>query len=159
MDMLTTFPFTGMTLELSFQPVGMGREHTLVGEDGQPTAAPEAPLQLGLRADNRLEMAVIDRSGTVRRVIARQAVSDTGWQHVVATMDGETLTLWRNSGEGWQQEGTTPCPGGLVLHDGTWTVGRGFHAGKLARDAQALIDEVRISTRSLRRDEWLWNTP
>ncbi|MFN9199280.1 MAG: sugar-binding domain-containing protein [Planctomycetaceae bacterium] len=159
MDMLTTFPFTGMTLELSFQPVGMGREQTLVGEDGQPTAAPEAPLQLGLRADNRLEMAVIDRSGTVRRVIARQAVSDTGWQHVVATMDGETLTLWRNSGEGWQQEGTTPCPGGLVLHDGTWTVGRGFHAGKLARDAQALIDEVRISTRSLRRDEWLWNTP
>jgi len=35
-------------------------------------------------------------------------------------------------------------------------VGRGFHAGKLARDAQALIDEVRISTRSLRADEWLW---
>ena len=157
--MLTTFPSTGMTPELSVQPVGMGREQTLVGEDGQPTAAPEAPLQLGLRADNRLEMAVIDRSGTVRRVIARQAVSDTGWQHVVATMDGETLTLWRNSGEGWQQEGTTPCPGGLVLHDGTWTVGRGFHAGKLARDAQALIDEVRISTRSLRRDEWLWDTP
>ncbi|MFN9371879.1 MAG: sugar-binding domain-containing protein [Planctomycetaceae bacterium] len=159
MDMLNTFPFTELTLELSFQPVGMGREQTLVGEDGQPTSAPEAPLQLGLRADNRLEIAVIDRGGTVRRVVSRQPVSATRWHHVVATLDSETLTLWRNAGEGWIQEGTTPCPGGLVLHDGTWTVGRGFQNGKLARDAQALIDEVRISTRSLRREEWLWNIP
>ena len=159
MDLLNTFPFTELTLELSFQPVGLGREQTLVGEDGQPTAAPEAPLQLGLRADNRLEIAVIDRSGTVRRVVGRQPVTDSRWQHVVAMIEGETLALWSHSGNGWEREGTTPCPGGLVLHDGTWTVGRGFHAGKLARDAQTLIDEVRISTRGLRRDEWLWSTP
>jgi len=145
-----------MTLELSFQPVGQGREQTLVGEDGQPTAAPEAPLQFGLRADNRLEITVIDRGGVVRRVASRQPVSESRWHHTVVTLDGQTLTLWLNSGEGWQQEGSTPCSGGLVLFDGTWTVGRGFHAGKLARDAQALIDEVRISTRSLRADEWLW---
>jgi hypothetical protein len=86
-------------------------------------------------------------------------VTDSRWQHLVAMIEGETLSLWSHSGNGWEREGTTPCPGGLVLHDGTWTVGRGFHAGKLARDAQALIDEVRISTRGLRRDEWLWSTP
>ncbi len=159
MDMLNTFPFTELTLELSFQPVGVGREQTLIGEDGQPTSAPEAPLQLGLRADNRLEIAVIDRGGTVRRVVSLQPVSTTRWHHVVVTLDSETLTLWQNAGEGWVQEGTTACPAGLVLHDGTWTVGRGFHNGKLARDAQALIDEVRISTRSLRHEEWLWNIP
>ena len=159
MDMLNTFPFTELTLEVSFQPVGLGREQTLVGEDGQPTAALEAPLQLGLRADNRLEIAVIDRGGTVRRVVSRQPVSETRWHHVVATIDGQHLTLWLNSGSGWKQEGQVPCPGGVVLHDGTWTVGRGFHAGKLARDAEALIDEVRISTRGLGRNEWLWSNP
>jgi len=159
MDMLNTFPFTELTLEVSFQPVGLGREQTLVGEDGQPTAALEAPLQLGLRADNRLEIAVIDRGGTVRRVVSRQPVSETRWHHVVATIDGQHLTLWLNSGSGWEQEGQVPCPGGVVLHDGTWTVGRGFHAGKLARDAEALIDEVRISTRGLGRNEWLWSNP
>jgi hypothetical protein len=159
MDMLNTFPFTEMTLELSFQPVGQGREQTLVGEDGQPTAAPEAPLQLGLRTDNHLEIAVIDRGGAVRRIASRKPVGEGRWHHVVVTLDSQTLALWRNSGEGWQQEGTSPCPGGLVLFDGTWSVGRGFHAGKLARDAQAFVDEVRISTRSLRPDEWLWRKP
>jgi hypothetical protein len=74
-------------------------------------------------------------------------------------VQGKELTLWLNAGSGWEQEGQVPCPGGLALHDGTWTVGRGFHAGKLARDAQALIDEVRISTRGLGREEWLWSTP
>jgi len=100
MDMLNTFPFTEMTLELSFQPVGQGREQTLVGEDGQPNAAPEAPLQFGLRADNRLEITVIDRGGVVRRVASRQPVSESRWHHTVVTLDGQTLTLWLNSGEG-----------------------------------------------------------
>ena len=50
----------------------------------------------------------------------------------------------------------TPFAGPLVNTIGTWTVGRGFHADKIARDARAIIDEVRISSKALPKDRLLF---
>ena len=56
----------------------------------------------------------------------------------------------------YELQGEVTFTGKLINHPGTWTVGRGFHNGKLANDARAYIDEVRVSSIALPAELLLW---
>jgi hypothetical protein len=127
-----------------------------VGEDGKPTSGPQAPLQLKLRKDNHLAIVAIDESGKVRSVASREPVKLGVWGHVAAMSDGKKLRLYLVQEGKYKLQGETEFIGKLINHPGTWTIGRGFHNGKLAQDARAHIDEVRVSSIALPLELLLW---
>ena len=157
MNAVNTFPFQQWTVELSVKPVEMGRLQALVGEDGRPTQHPQAPFQIQLRPDGRAQVTAIDASGTVRQVASRKPLALGQWHHLVALSDGREMRLIVNDGQGYALQGSSPFPGGMIRHDGTWTIGRGFDAGKITHDARAVIDEVRVSAIALPQKWWLWS--
>lgn len=158
MNSINTFPFQQWTVELSVKPVELGRLQTLVGEDGQPTSQPQAPLQVQLLPDGRVQVVAVDASGTVRQVASQKPLALEAWQHLAAQSDGREMRLLVDRGKGYELQGTSPFQGSLIRHDGTWTIGRGFHGGKLAYDARAVIDEVRVSAIALPRKWLLWSS-
>ena len=159
MNVVNTFPFNEWTLEASVKPAELGRPQTLVGEDGKPTSGPQAPLQLKLRKDNHLAIVAIDGTGKVRSVASRAPVKLEVWRHVAAMSDGKKLKLYLVKDGKYELQGETEFIGKLVNHPGTWTIGRGFHNGKLAQDARAHIDEVRVSSIALPVQLLLWSGP
>jgi hypothetical protein len=156
MNVINTFPFMQWTVEASIKPVELGRPQTIVGEDGKPTDGPNAPLQLKLRKDNHIAIVAIDGTGTVRSVATRDPLEAGAWEHVAAMSDGKKLMLYLVQDGKYQLQGEVNFTGRLVNHDGTWTVGRGFHNGKIAQDARAHIDEVRVSAIALPTNLLLW---
>lgn len=161
MDALNTFPLTHFTLELSVRmpKSRAAAPETWLGKDGRPTSHPEAPLQFGVNAEGHAELVLLDRGGAIRRVTSREPLPADRWLHLAAIADGGTLRLFLHDGGQYRLQSETPLPGGLILADGTWTVGRGFHDGRLGRDARALLDEIRISTRPLPLEWLLWSPP
>ncbi len=157
MNVINTFPFNQWTVEASIRPVELGRRQTIVGEDGKPTEAANAPLQLEIRKDNRIAIVAIDSDGKVRTLASRDPVEKGKWYHVAAMSDGSKMRLYLVEGNRCHLQGSTDFSGALINHVGTWTVGRGFHAGKIALDARALIDEVRISSIALPLELLLWH--
>ncbi len=158
MDVVNTFPFAQWTVEASVRLSELGREHGILGKDGKPTEAPAAPLQLFVDAENRVQLVAIDGSGTVRAARFDTALEAERWVHVAATSDGHALRLWVDTGDGagYVQRAETAFDGPLVTSVGTWTIGRGFHGGRMGRDARAWIDEVRISATALRPAQFLF---
>ncbi|MCH2583987.1 MAG: LamG domain-containing protein, partial [Planctomycetes bacterium] len=157
MNVINTFSFGQWTVEASIRPVELGRRQTIVGEDGRPTEAANAPLQLGLQKDNRIAIVAIDSGGKTRTLVTRDPVETGRWYHVAAMSDGSKMRLYLVEGNRCHLQGSTEFSGSLINHVGTWTVGRGFHAGKIALDARALIDEVRISSIALPLELLLWH--
>ena len=157
MDAVDSFPFTSFTIELSVRPVELGPVQTLLGKDGRPTGAPTAPFQLFLAPDGRPTVELVDSSGAIRSLVGAAPLPVGEWRHLAVVSDGAVLRLFVGDGNGYAPAGECEIRGGIVPGFGTWTVGRGFDAGKLARDARALIDEVRISTRSLPVEALLWS--
>ncbi len=156
MNAINAFPLNQWTIELSVKPAELGRTQTLVGKDGKPTDHPNAPLQVQIGADNRIVVVAIDASGKVRTVASRQPVKTEKWVHIAVMSDGHTLKLLANQGRGYEEQQSTEFTGALIRNAGTWTLGRGFHDGKLAFDARATIDEVRVSTVALPTKLLLW---
>ena len=158
MNVINTFAFTEWTVEASIQPVELGRRQTIVGEDGKPTEAASAPLQLELRKDNRIAIVAIDSGGEVRTVASRDPVEKGKWYHVAAMSDGSKMRLYLVEGNRCHLQGSTDFAGSLINHGGTWTVGRGFYDGRIALDARARIDEVRVSSIALPLELLLWHS-
>ena len=156
MNVINTFPFTQWTLEASIKPVELGRTQTIVGEDGKPTPGPNAPLQLNLRKDNHIAIVAIDSTGKVRSVASREPLNAGSWKHVAAISDGKQLKLYLVQDGKYELQGEVLFTGKLINHPGTWTIGRGFHNGKLAQDARAHVDEVRVSSIALPSELLLW---
>jgi hypothetical protein len=84
-------------------------------------------------------------------------VNSGQWYHVAVVSDGQTLKLLLNCGSGYDEQGATGFAGPMISNVGTWTIGRGFHEGKLAFDARAMVDEVRVSAVALPARLLLWS--
>ena len=158
MDVVNTFPLVEWTVEMSFKLAKKNHFHGLVEKDGKPTDGPHAPLQFKVRGDdNRVQIEAIDSTGTVHEVRSKKAVDLNRWYHAVAVSDGKRLRLYLNEGDGYVVQGETEFTGRLINAGGTWTIGRGFHNGKIADDARAWIDEVRVSVVALKPEQFLFN--
>jgi hypothetical protein len=158
MDVVNTFPLLDWTVEASFKIATTDHFHGLVGKDGKPTDDPHAPLQLKVRGDdNRLQIEAIDSAGTLREIRSRSAVEPNRWYHAAAVSDGKQMRLYLNAGDGYVLQGETAFSGRLINTAGTWTVGRGFYDGRIADDARAWIDEVRVSVAALNEKQFLFS--
>lgn len=159
MDVIETFVFKEFTIELSVQRAVEGATGTMLGEDGRPVESlKEAPLQIGLDEAGVLRVVLIDATGKVREVSTKEPLALGEWQHCVIRCDGQQLTLDRVVDGACEREAQAECLGGMIPNVGTWTVGRGFHEGRLGRDGRALLDEIRISTLSLDDELLLWSS-
>ncbi len=156
MNVINTFPFTQWTIEASIKPAELDRPQTFLGEDGKPTPDLNAPLGLKLRKDNHLAIVAIDSTGEVCSVASRIPVKLGIWRHVAAMSDGKKLRLYLIKDGKYELQGEANFVGKLINHPGTWTIGRGFYNGKLAQDARAHIDEVRVSSIALPLELLLW---
>ena len=159
MDAVDSFPFTGLTIEVSVRPAEIGPEQTIVGKDGRPTGAPAAPLQVFINGAGRPVVELVDSSGAIRSLVGSTPLPVGQWRHLAVVGDGSRLRLYVGDGSAYTLAGESAIRGGIVPGFGTWTVGRGFHEGKIGRDARADIDEVRISTRALPVESLLWSRP
>ena len=157
MDMLNTFQFREWTIELSFKTNQADHFHGLVGKDGKPTDDPRSPLQFKVRGDdNKLQIEIIDGKGNVCEARSKTAIETGKWYHAAAVCDGESLRLYLDSGSGYELQSEHAAHGALFNRPGTWTLGRGFHDGKLADDARAWIDEVRVSAKAREPSDFLF---
>ena len=144
-------------LTISFKIKETGRFHCLVGKDGKPTADPRAPLQFKVRGDDgKLQIEIIDASGKACDTRSRLAIEHNKWYHAAATNDGKWMKLYLDSGDGYELQSEYAVNGALFNSVGTWTIGRGFYDDKIADDALAWIDEVRVSAKARTPDEFLF---
>ena len=157
MDIVDTAAFRDWTLEASFRLAALGRAHVLVGKDGETSSDRSAPMQLGVGEDNRVFAHLVDETGVLRKVISREPVTSRSWYHVAVRSNGKNVELLLRTSNGkWNVESSSPIAGRVWVAPGTWTIGRGFHAGKIGQDARAFIDEVRISTAGLDNEQLLF---
>ena len=131
---------------------------TPIAADRAGEVLTSAPLQLELRKDNRIAIVAIDSAGEVRTVASREPVEKGRWYHVAAMSDGSKMRLYLVEGNRCHLQGSTDFSGSLINHSGTWTVGRGFFNGRIALDARARIDEVRVSSIALPLELLLWHS-
>lgn len=160
MDVINTFPLTEWTIEFSVKPAAQDfGGGTLIGEDGHPIAElDEAPMQIMLTENGYLQMTIIDR-GEVRSLRSKEPLELDRWHHVVLRSSANRWSMSRVVEGKLVIEADDDGIVDWVLHPGTWTIGRGFHANRISRDARAQLDEIRISTRALPDDQLLWTHP
>lgn len=181
-DMRTWTP-QAWTIEVSFKPENGGYK-TIIGRDGTGAATVNselAPLYLQVQPDQSLAIKFADGEGYWHEAIsAADTISgyDNGtdpdglsgtWYSAAAVSDGTTLSLYLDSGSGYQlvasddlsasgSGDTTLAIGGGTAGDwiaGNFTVGRGLYNGGHGDRAYGFIDEVRFSDGALAPSEFL----
>jgi hypothetical protein len=116
------------------------------------------------RADNsRLSVELYDGNGIERRVDSLAAIAANQWYYVAAVSTATNLSLYLDSGSGYQLQGSIPINGALFqgvpanpLWDSPWTIGRGQYAGNPADWWRGSIDEVRITNSALSPSQFLF---
>ncbi len=164
MNILNTAPLKDWTLEVSFKLSELGKDHGLIGKDGKPTEGPFAPLQLRVKKNNKLSFEAFDETKTLRKIESKESLQVNVWYHAAITSDGNKVSLYlkqhglrQNSKETYTLQNQSQFSGRWLLGPGTWTVGRGFHDGKIGWDAKAWFDEIRISTKALSPELFLFS--
>ncbi|MEX2216277.1 MAG: PEP-CTERM sorting domain-containing protein [Phycisphaeraceae bacterium] len=181
------------TIEASWKPEN-GGFRTVVGRDAQGVASSNgsfAALYLQAVPNNALAIKFVDEAGFFHVAESAPGVvsgfsfgSDpeglTGvWHNIAATSDGSTLSLFLDTGSGYQliaqtdltASGSTNTAmtngfsaiGGVASGGGWaaggWSVGRGLFGGNHVDRAFGFIDEVRISQVALDPSQFLFSTP
>lgn len=152
--------FDAWTVEASFMLDVAGRWQVIVAKDGNPVGG-QPPLSLKVRADNRLEIGVVDGGGAARYVIGTTRVETGKWYHAAATATSNTLSLWLKP-EGsstFVPQGSSAIQGAFfntyTAFNQPWIVGRGMWNGGQADWLDGRVDEVRISDVALGIDQFL----
>lgn len=178
---MRTMTPSAFTIEVSFKPE-TGGYRTLVGRDsrGAATVNPDlAALYLQIVPGDAVAIKFADVSGYWHEAVSAPGAI-TGfpwpntaagfWYHMAAVSDGSWLSLYLNSGTGYQlvaqtdltlsgSPNTTLTAGlgsGGDWTAGNWSVGRGLYAGGHADRAYGFIDEVRISDSALAPGQFLF---
>lgn len=172
---LQTLTLPAFTIEASCLPLATNTWRTLVGRDSQGTYAGDtklAALYLQITENNAVAIKFCDVSGRWHEALSAAGII-TGfpagnpaagrWYHLAAVSDGTLLSLYLNSGAGYQRVAQTNMvlsgspnrtltAGGGDGGDwdaGNWSVGRGLYNGIHDNRAYGFIDEVRISDTAL----------
>ena len=151
-------PGGGFTVEAAFNTNNPARFAAIVGKEGQPAGSrPVQTFVLKTRADNSLlQVELFDGNGNNKQVSSINSLTASQWYYAAVVDNGSTLSLYLDSGSGYQLQGSTPVTGALFqgvptnpLWDASWTVGRGQFAGNPTDWFDGMIDEVRITNSAL----------
>lgn len=171
---MRTWQPSAFTIEVSFKP-RTGDYRTLVGRDSRGTATINgdlAALYLQIIPGDAVAIKFCDVSGFWHEAVSDPGAvqgfqsPDTGaghWYNMAAISDGKLLSLYLDSGAGYQlvrqtdltlsgSPDTTLTAGlgsGGDWLAGNWSVGRGLYGGGHGDRAYGFIDEVRISDAAL----------
>jgi hypothetical protein len=165
---------SAFTIEVSFKPE-TGGYRTLIGRDSRGASTVNTDLSalyLQIIPGDAVAIKFGDVSGYWHEAISAPGAitgfawpnSSAGyWYHMAAVSDGSLLSLYLNSGPGYQLVAQTDMTSSgspntaLTAGTGTggdwtagnWSVGRGLYAGGHGDRAYGFIDEVRISDSAL----------
>jgi hypothetical protein len=170
------------TIEASIMSTNISSHRTFVGRDGNrdtgATDGNRAPLYFKTQ-NGTLQILFTDEAGNVYDLSdTTGAISTNTWYNVAAVSDGTTLSLYKDSGAGYQLVNSMALVAGdtrLNYDDNGsttagdtqwgWTVGRGrYGGGDLQGDGHGdrwfgAIDEVRISDVALSPNQFLFAVP
>ena len=172
---IESYMFTsGWTIEASFKHSYQHREwEILLGKDDVNTPGNEAPFWFQIRffgtdqvarpwEDGRLELGVVDDSGTWLGLYSINPIEKEKWYSVAAVFDtvSSTISLYLKSESDADYVLQDSLSGISGVSIGTWgasswTVGRGMFAGNECSYANASIDEVRITAQPLSENQFL----
>jgi len=150
-------PGGGFTVEAAFNTNNPARFAAIVGKEGQPAGSrPVQTFVLKTRDDNSaLQVELYDGNGVERQVSTNPTTNPLHagqWYYAAVVDDGSLLSLYLDSGSGYQLQGSTAVTGALFqgvpsnpLWDASWTVGRGQFGGNPTDWFDGMIDEVRIT--------------
>lgn len=115
-------------------------------------------LALKVRGDDaRLHIELFDGSETLRGVRSLDAIMPNQWYHAAVVNTGTTLSLYLDSGSGYQLQGSDNLAGGaLVSGNSNWVIGRAQYYNNPADWTDGIIDEVRVTNRVLEPIEFLF---
>lgn len=180
------------TVEASWKPEN-GGFRTVVGRDAQNIASSNsgfAALYLQAVPGDALAIKFTDEAGFFHEAVSAPGIvqgfdfgadpeGTTGvWHNLAATSDGDTLSLYLKTGDGYEliaqtdltasgspntalTDGLNGAPGGADIAGagfwtaGDWSVGRGMFAGDHGDRAFGFIDEVRLSSAALLPSQFL----
>jgi hypothetical protein len=168
-------PGQGFTVEAAFYTFDASRFAAIVAKEGQPG------LGRGLGSDENVQTFVLktrednshlqveqwDAAGNLVQAQSLAPLAEHQWYYVAAVNDGSTLSLWLDSGAGYELQGSVGVSGALYQGtdpenpnwDKTWTVGRGQYAGNATDWFNGYIDEVRLSNSALQPSQFLFAPP
>jgi hypothetical protein len=175
--------FSGTSTFVGRDGTGVSKGILFVNGEKQREAdfANWAPLYFETRAVNgkpHLSIQFTDMAGYTHRLVDSEPLPTDKWHHVAAVSDGETLSLYKDSGPGYTLVQSTSLAatgssdrrlgydtaGSISFEDEQWgwTIGRGRYGaqrGQYDDHSQrwyGCIDEVRISSGALLPDEFLF---
>jgi hypothetical protein len=167
------------TIEASIYQTATSTHQTFVGRDGRKDAgagdANRAPLYFKTFNSN-LEILFTDEAGNDYNLSdTTGTIQLNTWYNVAAVSDGTTLSLYKDSGAGYQLVNSLALTAGdtRLNYDDTgsstvgdtqwgWSVGRGRYGGSTLQDQNHVdrflgyIDEVRISNTALAPSQFLF---
>lgn len=154
--------FTAWTVEASFCLDVTGRWQVIVGKDGNPING-QPPLSLKVRADNTVEIGIVDGSGAGRWCVGSTKIEANKWYQAAAVATGTELALWiKPAGyRDYLSQGSVPIQGAFFntysAFNQPWIIGRGMWKGVMTDVTDGRIDEVRVSDTALTPDQFLGN--
>jgi len=160
---LNTKPLNAWTIEASFCLDTLNRWQVVVGKDGNPVGS-QAPVTIKVRADNMLEVGLIDGSGAIRNVVSTLPLTANTWYHVAVTASSSTVMLYLKpqSASEYLFLGSAAINGAFfnsyTAFNQPWVVGRGMWNGRNVDWLDGRIDEVRISDTVLLPSQFLGST-
>jgi Concanavalin A-like lectin/glucanases superfamily len=178
---MQTMTPAAFTIEASFMPLATNTWRTIVGRDSQATTGSDmnlSALYFQITPENAVAIKFCDVSGYWQQAVSADGIV-TGfpgdpmighWYHMAAVSDGNTLSLYLDSGFGYQLAAQTDMTlsgspntalssgagSGSDWVAGTWSVGCGLYAGAHTDRAYGFIDEVRISDSPLSTNQFLF---
>lgn len=179
---LQTWQPAQFTIEAAILPVANNGWRTVIGRDSYGANAdfPElAAMYFQITPEDGLAFKYVDADGVWHDATSAPGVvqafdpSDLQngvWQYIAAVSDGSTLTVYLDSGSGYNPVASVSLGGGdtrlsMGSGDGSdwdagnFSVGRGLFDGQHTDRAYGLIDEVRFSDEALNPSRFLNAVP
>ncbi|MCW1925477.1 hypothetical protein OKA05_23165 [Luteolibacter arcticus] len=160
---LRTYPFTGFTVEASFNTNLTGQWQVPVCKLGNPVAG-QPPFSIKIDTANKLRAGMVDGSGVAREIIGTSTIAAGSWYSTAVTGTATEMKLWlKKPGDaGYVLEGTAAISGAWHVPatgplDNPWNIGQGMWNGGATDAFQGNIDEVRISAVALPESQFLFH--
>ncbi len=157
-------PLEEWTVEVSFLLYPSNGDQVLLSKTGNIFSL--HPVWIWFRKSGesgRLEVGVVDGSGTPRTVTSQAPLEEGQWYSAVATGSATELVLWLQGpgSSGFVKEGSAALDGAFYNgaggsgERGTWRLGAASDGWETNQYFAGALDEVRVSDRVLQPEEFL----